>query len=146
MRVAALTCRSYYSLLRGSVSVRRLVEQAKECGYGAIALADVNGIYGAADFYKAAEQVNIRPILGVEILTGKQRAILLVENRAGYRNLCRITTARNLCPSFDLIEQLERNNEGLICISNQPELLAELNKYLDEDYLFALLFLMAIFA
>ncbi|MHC4300987.1 MAG: PHP domain-containing protein [Planctomycetota bacterium] len=137
MRVAALTCRSYYSLLRGAVSVQRLVKRAKECGYGAIALADVNSIYGAVDFYKAAEKVNIKPILGVEILTDNQRAILLVENNAGYRNLCRITTARNLCPKFDLIEQLKYNNEGIICICNQPELLVELKKFLEKDCLFA---------
>ena len=137
MRIAALTCRSYYSLLRGSVSVQRLAEQAKECGYGAVALADVNAIYGAADFYKAAGQANIRSILGVEILTDNQRATLLVENSVGYKNLCRITTARNLCPNFDLIEQLKRNNEGLICICNRPDLLGELKKLFDEDSLFA---------
>ncbi|MHC4167419.1 MAG: PHP domain-containing protein, partial [Planctomycetota bacterium] len=137
MRIAALTCRSYYSLLRGAVSVRRLAEQAKECSYGAVALADVDGIYGAADFYKAAEQVDIRPILGAEILTENQRAILLVENSTGYRNLCRITTARNLCANFDLIEQLKRNSEGLICICNRPELLGELKQCLNEDRLFA---------
>jgi DNA polymerase III alpha subunit len=113
------------------------VEQAKECGYGAVALADVNSIYGAVDFYKAAEQVNIRPILGVEILAYNQRAILLVEDRAGYKNLCRITTAKNLYPSFDLIEQLKYDSEGIICICNRPELLGELKKFLDEDCLFA---------
>ncbi len=69
MRIAALTCRSYYSLLRGSVSVQRWVAEGRRCGYGAIALADVNSLYGEVDFYKAAAQVNIKPILGVEILT-----------------------------------------------------------------------------
>jgi DNA polymerase-3 subunit alpha/error-prone DNA polymerase len=137
MRIAALTCRSYYSLLRGSVSAQRLVEKAKEHGYGAIALADVNSIYGAVDFYKAAEQVNIKPILGVEILADSQRAILLVESNAGYKNVCRITTARNLCPNFDLIEEVKYNNEGIICICNQPGLLRELKKVFDKDYLFA---------
>jgi DNA polymerase III alpha subunit len=137
MRVAALTCRSYYSLLRGSVSVQRWVAKAGQCGYGAIALADVNSLYGAVDFYKAAGQANIKPILGVEILTDSQRAILLAEDRAGYKNLCRITTARNLRPRFDLIEQLKGDNEGVICISNQPELLYELKECLDKDHLFA---------
>ncbi|UCE48993.1 MAG: DNA polymerase III subunit alpha, partial [Phycisphaerales bacterium] len=136
MNIAALTCRSYYSFLRGSVSVRRLTKQAKECGYGAVALADVNGIYGATDFFRAAERVSIRPILGVEILTDNQRAILLVENSTGYKNLCRITTARNLCPGFDLIEQLKRNSKGLICICNRPEFIGQLKEFLDEDCLF----------
>ena len=136
MRVAALTCRSYYSLLRASVSVQRWVRKAKEYGYGAVALADVNSLYGAVDFYQAAEQVNVKSILGVEILTDSQRAVLLAEDRAGYRNLCRITTARNLCPNFDLIEQLKCNNQGVICICNQPELLCELKQFFERDYLF----------
>ncbi|MBL7152643.1 MAG: PHP domain-containing protein, partial [Phycisphaerae bacterium] len=77
MRIAALTCRSYYSLLRGPASVRRLVQRAKDYGYGAIALADVNSMYGAADFSKCAEQAGIKAILGVEILSDTQRAVLL---------------------------------------------------------------------
>jgi len=137
MHIAALTCRSHYSLLRGSVPVQRLVEKAKEYGYAAVALADVNSIYGAVDFYKTAEQVNIKPILGVEILTDSSSAILLAENDAGYKNLCRITTARNLCPHFELIEQLKHNNEGVICICDQPELLGEMKTFIDRDYLFA---------
>jgi DNA polymerase III alpha subunit len=137
MHIAALTCRSYYSLLRGSVSVQRWVRRAKECGYGAIALADVNSLYGAVDFYKAAGQVKIKPVLGVEILTDSQRAVLLAENRAGYKNLCRIITARNLCPNFDLIEQLKHNKEGVICVCNQPELLHELKQFFEREYLFA---------
>jgi DNA-directed DNA polymerase III PolC len=55
----------------------------------------------------------------------------------GYKNLCRITTARNLCPRFDLIEQVRYNNKGVICIAEQPELLHELKEYLDKDHLFA---------
>ena len=44
MRIAALTCRSYYSLLRGAVSVARWVEKAAEYGYETLALADVNSM------------------------------------------------------------------------------------------------------
>lgn len=137
MRIAALTCRSYYSLLRGSVSVQRLVCKAAEYGYGAIALADVNSMYGAVDFCKAAKQVNIKPIIGVEILTDTQRAILLAEDSAGYKNLCRIATARNLNVNFDLIEELKNHSKGLICICTRPQLLKELKRFLCKDYLFA---------
>ena len=68
MRIAALTCRSYYSLLRGPLSVRRLVERTKDYGYGAIALADVNSMYGVADFCKCATQANIKAIIGYALL------------------------------------------------------------------------------
>lgn len=136
MRIAALTCRSFYSLLRGAVSVRRWVVQAAEYGYGAVALADVNSMAGVVDLCKAAEQVGIPPIIGVEILTARQRAILLVENRRGYENLCRITTARNLDSHFDLAEQLQIDNQGVICICNQPALLRTLKGLLPGESLF----------
>ena len=137
MRAAALVCRSYYSLLRGSVSVQRLVRKAKEYGYGAVALADVNSVYGAVDFCKSAKKVDVKPIIGVEILTDTQRAILLAEDRAGYKNLCRITTARNLDAGFDLLQQLREHNKGIICICSQPILLKELQRIFHKDYLFA---------
>ena len=137
MRIAALTCRSYYSLLRGSVSVQRLVQKAAEFGYGAITLADVNSMYGAVDFFKAANQANIRAIIGVQILTDTQTAILFAENKTGYKNLCRITTARHLNADFDLIEQLKQHHKGLICICTQMQLLKELQKIFDKDCLFA---------
>jgi len=136
MRKAALTCRSYYSLLRGAASVEALTQKAKEYGYDCIALADVNGIYGVVDFVKAAEKVGIRPIIGVEILTDSQRATLLAENELGYKNLCRIITSLNLEERFDLAEQLEANNEGVICISGQRDLLKQLKGILSEDSLF----------
>jgi len=136
MRIAALACRSFYSLLRGSVSVQRLVQKAKEYGYAAIALADVNSMYGAVDLCKEAEKADIKPIVGVEILTDTQKATLLAEDETGYKNLCRISTARNLDTRFDLIEQLRKHNEGIICICSQQTLLKELRNILHKDYLF----------
>jgi DNA polymerase III alpha subunit len=137
MRVAALVLRSFYSLLRGAVSAQRLVQKAAEYGYGAVALADVNTMCGAVDFCLAAEQANIKPIIGVEILTDSKKAVLLAEDRAGYKNICRITTARNLDENFDLIELLKSNSKGIICICNQPKLLKELKSFFAKDYLFA---------
>ena len=137
MRIASLACRSFYSLLRSSVSVQQWVHKVTEYGYGAIALADANSMYGAVDLFKYAGQADIKPILGVEILTNTQRAVLLAENGAGYRNLCRITTARNLKPDFDLVECLSNHNKGLICICDQRQLLRPLKKIFHKNSLFA---------
>lgn len=137
MRAAAIVFRSFYSLLRGAVSAQRLVQKATEYGYGAVALADVNTMCGVVDFCRAAEQTGIKPIIGVEILTDSRQAVLLAEDRAGYKNLCRITTAKNLDADFDLIELLKSNNKGIICISNQPKLLKELKSFFAKDYFFA---------
>jgi DNA polymerase III alpha subunit len=136
MRAAALTCRSYFSLLKGAVSPQRWVQIAKELGYGAAALADTNALYGIVEFYKAAQQAAIKPILGAEILTDTQRAVLLIENEKGYKNLCRIITARNLATEFCLIKELSKNSDGLICICFQPELSKQLKKILPKDNFF----------
>ena len=116
MRIAALTCRSFYSLLRGAVPAAQWVATAAKYGYGAVALADVNSLSGAVDLFQAAQGTDVRPILGVEILTKNQQATLLAEDRHGYENLCRITTARNLDPHFDLVKELERDHRGVLCI------------------------------
>ncbi len=137
MRIAALTCRSFYSLLRGAVSVQRWVQKAAEYGYGAVAVADVNCMSGVADLCQDAGKMAIRPIVGVEILTERQRAILLAEDDRGYGNLCRITTARNLLVNFDLIEQLQADNRGIVCICAQVDFVEELRKVLPHSHLFA---------
>jgi len=137
MRIAALTCRSFYSPLRAAVSVPRWMQKAAEYGYGAVALADVNSMSGVVDLCQAAEKMGIRPVVGVESLTEPHRAILLAEDDRGYGNLCRITTARNLRADFDLIEQLKRDNRGVVCICAQGKLLVELRELLPRGYLFA---------
>jgi DNA polymerase III alpha subunit len=137
MRIAALTCRSFYSLLRGAVSVRRWVQKAAEYGYGAIAVADVNCMAGVADLCRDAEKTDLRPIVGVEILTERHRAILLAEDDRGYGNLCRITTARNLLANFDLIEQLQADNRGVVCLCAQANFMEELKGLLPHSHLFA---------
>jgi DNA-directed DNA polymerase III PolC len=137
MRLPALVFRSYYSLLRGSLSPQRLVQKAVEYGYGAVALADVNTMCGVVDFCKTAKEAGIKAIVGVEILTDTQRVVLLAEDRAGYKNLCRITTAGNLESNFDLPALLKTNSKGLICICSQPELLGKLRGIFSEGYLFA---------
>ena len=137
MRLAALTCRSFYSLLRGAVSVCRWVERAAEYGYGAVALGDVNSMSGVVDLCKAAQKTDVRPIVGVEILTHRQRAVLLAENQRGYENLCRITTGRNLDPHFDLVEELGVDSRGVICICDRLALLSRLKGGMGKGALFA---------
>ncbi|MBP7051299.1 MAG: DNA polymerase III subunit alpha [Phycisphaerae bacterium] len=115
----------------------RWVQKVAEFGYGAVALADVNSMSGLVDLCKAARGVDVQPILGVEILTESQQAILLAEDSLGYSNLCQITTARNLNPDFDLVEQLGIDSRGVICIGSQTKLLDELKTVIPPGHLFA---------
>ncbi len=84
---------SAFSFLRGSSSPEALVERAAELGYAAVALVDRDSISGAPRFWKAAKAAGIRPLVGAELtLEGGGCLPLLVENRSGYQNLCRLIT------------------------------------------------------
>ena len=88
---------SAFSFLRGGSFPEQLAEVAAELEMPALALLDRNGVYGAQRFSMAAREQNIRPIIGCE-LEMEDGVILpvLVENRAGYTNLCQLLTQAHL--------------------------------------------------
>ena len=105
---AELRAASAFSFLDGASLPEDLVEESCRRGLPAVALVDTNGVYGAPRFYKAAREAGLKALVGAEITlasvptsprpSGKggsasPRLSLLVENRAGYRNLCRLITA-----------------------------------------------------
>ncbi|MGI9589815.1 MAG: PHP domain-containing protein, partial [Myxococcota bacterium] len=89
-----LRCRSAFSFLEAASNPEDLVECAAELGYGALALGDRDGVYGAPRFHKAARLAGIRPLVSARLTVEEPgpHLLLLVESRAGYRNLCRLIT------------------------------------------------------
>src|SRR5687768_2638195 len=92
-----------YSAGYGTASVEVLCRRAAEYGYPALALTDVENLYGQVRFHAAAREYGIKPITGVELRAGygpgelgrkSGRLVLLARNRNGYESLCRIITAR----------------------------------------------------
>ena len=90
-----------YSLLDGSSKIRELTARAKELGMDSMAITDHGVMYGVIDFYRAAREVGIKPILGCEVyvapnsrfdkeLTGGDdryyHLVLLAENNTGYNS------------------------------------------------------------
>lgn len=97
---AQLQVISSYSLLHSPAKLTEIVDQAKELGYKAIALTDINNLYGSIDFYKYARKAGIKPIIGLTIetqgLIDEQNSyplILLARNNSGYQNLIKISSA-----------------------------------------------------
>ena len=58
---------THYSLLDGLSRPKDCVKIAKEHGSPAIAITDHGVLYGAIEFYKAAKEEGIKPIIGCEI-------------------------------------------------------------------------------
>lgn len=101
MMYAPLQIFSSYSLLKNPNTVNEIISKAKDRGYQALALTDVNNIYGAVEFYHAAQQHHIKPILGVTLhvagLVNTATAfpvICIATNDIGYRNLMRISSMK----------------------------------------------------
>jgi error-prone DNA polymerase len=88
-----LRCRSAFSFLSGASLPEDLIERAAALGCDALALADVGGLSGAPRFFAAAERAGVRPLVGAGVVVeGAGCLQLLVEDRTGYRNLCRLLT------------------------------------------------------
>jgi error-prone DNA polymerase len=88
-----LHSRSAFSFLRGASLPEHLAARAAELGLPAMALCDRDGFYAAPRFFAAAKENGLRPIIGVDITMEDGTVLpLLVENRIGYQNLCRLLT------------------------------------------------------
>jgi error-prone DNA polymerase len=116
---------SYYSLMRGTAGPDALCRAVRDRGMDAVALTDTNGLYGLVFFLQAAEEAGVRPIVGAEVATFDERAVLLVQSAEGYANLCRILTRRHCDDNFVLSRALPESVGGLAVLSDSlPVLIA----------------------
>ncbi len=136
MAFAHLHVHTEYSLLDGSNKIKEYVKRVKELGMDSAAITDHGVMYGVIDFYRAAKEAGINPILGCEVyvapgsrfdkeLTGGEdryyHLVLLAENNTGYSNLMKIvskgfTEGYYYKPRVDM-EVLEAYHEGIIALS-----------------------------
>ncbi len=144
---AELRAASAFSFLDGASLPEDLMYHAAEKGIPAMALVDTNGVYGAPRFYAAAKKTGVRALVGSELVmerssgfgvrgSEKQSAELrtpnseprisfLVQNRTGYKNLCKLITAGAAGKekgkarfTWNVIEQY---NEGLRCLTRADD-------------------------
>ena len=92
-----LWCKSNFSFLEGASHPDELVDEACRLGLPAIALTDRDGVYGVVRAHVRAREVGIKLIIGSEVtLNDGSTIVLLVQDRAGYANLCRLITKGRL--------------------------------------------------
>ena len=147
MNFAHLHVHTEYSLLDGSSKIKEITKRAKELGMNSLAITDHGVMYGCIDFYRAALENGIKPIIGCEVYVAPgsrfekeagdnedryYHLILLAENNEGYANLCKIVSKGFVegfyyKPRVDY-EVLEKYHEGIICLS--ACLAGEVQKYL----------------
>lgn len=120
-----LTLRSHYSLMWGTAAVEQICRRARRLGYRCLALTDTDNLYGLWAFLAACRKENLRPIVGAEVTDARRsaRAVCLVENDAGYRNLCRLLSRHHTDPAFDLQQAVAAYAAGLVVLTTSPALL-----------------------
>ena len=89
-----LRCHSEYSISDGIVRIPEYVKKAAEIGMPALGLTDLNNLFGAVKFYKAAIASSIKPIFGSEVFLENEvniehphRIVLLCQSQKGFTNL-----------------------------------------------------------
>lgn len=124
-----------FSLLDGATRIEGLVDRTAALGMDSVAITDHGVMYGVVDFYKAALERGVKPILGCEIYTASRsrfdkehrydnepgHLVLLAENDTGYRNLMKIVSKAHIegfyyKPRADF-ELLEEYSDGIIALS-----------------------------
>ncbi len=134
---AHLHLHTQYSVLDGAIKIPKLINRLEELKQPAVAITDHGVMHGAIDFYYAAKNSKIKPILGCEIYLSSDSRFnktpktqggpetfhmtLLAKNNVGYKNLCRVVSRAYLegfyfKPRADY-ELLKEYSEGIVCLS-----------------------------
>lgn len=135
MSFVHLHCHSHYSLLDGLPTPEAYLKKAQEHGAPAMAITDHGALYGAIEFYKAAKELDVKPIIGIEAYTAatsrfaKQAGIdnqighliLLARNQKGYENLMALSSKSQIegfyyKPRLDW-ELLREYGDGLVLLT-----------------------------
>ena len=135
MSFAHLHVHTEYSMLDGFSNIKKLIKRVKDLEMPAVAITDHGTMFGVIDFYKAARDADVKPIIGVEAYMAARgmadrdpkldrssyHLLLLAENETGYKNLLKISSAAQL-EGFYYYPRIDRDflaahSEGIICTS-----------------------------
>ncbi len=150
MPYVELHAASAFSFLDGASLPEALIERAAALGYGALALLDRDGVYGAPRFHLAAKKAGLKAIVGAEVtiaVGGRRSEVggrglpinvqppasdaifrlpVLIESQAGYKNLCRLLTMMKLrSPKGEgalTLDELDGHTAGLIALGGRAML------------------------
>ena len=126
MTYVELHASSAFSFLRGASNPEDLVGTAARLDLPALALCDRDGLYGSPRLHSAAKKCGVRAMVGAELTLEDKRVLpVLVANRIGYQNLCRLITEAKLrgtkTESTVFWKELPAYAEGLLVLTGDEE-------------------------
>ena len=128
-----LNSHSWYSFLWGGSSPDGLAKRAAEISHSALAITDVNGMYGCVQFQRACAKYGIKAIMGVDLrpelfreevsrCRNRDSIILLAKDTKGYKNLCSLLTVYHVTMPQNFVSSVHNDfSEGVICITGSAE-------------------------
>ena len=147
-----------YSLLSSTIRIEEYVKLGKKLGYKSLAIADLNVLYGAIEFYEACQKEHIQAIIGMTleytIADTEQVAqlVLYAKNLAGYKNLMQLSSAKMthsttftleevkaFCSDLFAIMPIDQGEISLAFEQKQPDIeksVQQLRSYFDQDSFF----------
>ena len=120
MEFVHLKTQTEFSISQGINRIPDIIKKAADNSMGAVAMTDLNGLYGAINFYKSARSAGIKPILGIDITVDQEdgnsyQLTLIAKNDIGYRKL------------IELNSRSYTENRTKSTVSVKEEWLADLN-------------------
>jgi DNA polymerase-3 subunit alpha len=133
MSFVHLRTHTEYSVVDGTLRISDAAAAARKDGQPALAITDLNNLFGAVKFYSACRGKGVQPLIGADVLMEPQaaltggekqasRLLLLVQNKQGYLNLSELlarawvgNVQRN--QAWLKWEWFETLGEGLIALS-----------------------------
>ncbi len=133
MNYIPLYVKTENSLLKSMIRIKDLISYAKQHGLHTLAITDDN-LYGAYEFYKACNQENIKPIIGLEVYINKNKILLYCKNYIGYQSLIQLSTIQS--EREITIQDLILHSEGLLCIVpvSSKELYSDCSKIFKDTF------------
>ncbi len=135
---------SSYSFGVGTASPEALCLAAARQGVDALALTDLDGLYGIPDFLDAAHRHGIHPVVGASLpdpsvprSAGTGRALVLARDPQGWKEIARLISARRSAPRAPLSSLLEQLSEHVWVLSPDLSLLKTVRRVRGTDWLLA---------
>jgi len=119
-----------FSVVDGTNRIDEIVKAAAADSQPALAITDLNNLFGTIKFYKEARGKGVKPLIGVEVMleglgqdaAALSRLVLLVQNKQGYLNLSELLArawTQNVVKAQAVVRLswLKELGEGLIVLS-----------------------------
>nr|WP_315848016.1 DNA polymerase III subunit alpha [uncultured Rhodoferax sp.] len=119
-----------FSVVDSTNRIDEVVKAAAKDGQPAMAITDLNNLFGAIKFYREGRGKGVKPLIGAELIieglgtdpTAVSRVIVLVQNKQGYLNISELIArafTQNVVKNQAVVKMawLKELHEGLICLA-----------------------------